>query len=391
MRVTGSILVPVAAAGLLVVIAGAPVAARPRHEARASGSSSLSLAGERRTSFDLVFSRFTSPDEPGTLVRIAAGTTSETPIRDVLDAGILSPDGSRFLDFAPTADDRASAVVFGVDGSNELVLPLTDPRLDLPGGAWSAGSTRIAAEGWGRDGDPHGVSVYSRRASDGGGLIRLTDAGDRHDYPVSSSRDGSRLLFFRPDAKGETSDSAAQDVFVVDADGRNLRRLSPVGTTTAFTFSHDAVSWSADGAEVAMVLANGPFWSNPARVVSIAALDGSGIRRVGPRGDIWDAVWSPDGRWIAFSFAPVSGGSHQLFVMHPDGTGVRALTSGQDGRYALQPTWTPDSHGLAFIRGVAAGFDDPHVADVWTVNLDGSELTQVTDTPSEYRGLAWLP
>ena len=232
------------------------------------------------------------------------------------------------------------------------------------------------------------MSIYSRRSSDGGGLLKLTDAGASHDRPVKASPDGSRLVFFRPDAKGETGDSAPQDAFVVGPDGNGLMKLSPTGTTTAFVFSGDAVSWSPDGSRVAMALANGPFWTNTSRSVYVERSDGSDVKRIGPRGDIWDAVWSPDGRWVAFTLATrASNGLHELFLMHPDGSALRTLVSASDGLFSLQPVWSPESDQLLFKRGT----DNPGVVDLWSINVDGSQLYQVTHQPGEYRGGAWLP
>jgi Tol biopolymer transport system component len=243
-------------------------------------------------------------------------------------------------------------------------------------------------QGWGLDGDPSGVGLYARRGSDGGGLIRLTYAGASHDRRVVSSRDGSRLVFFRPDSKRETGDSVPQDAFVVGADGSGLTRLSPPGTTTAFVFSHDAVSWSPDGSKVAMALANGPFWTNTSRSVYVGRSDGSDFTRIGPRRDIWDAVWSPDGRWVAFTMATkASGGRHELLFMHPDGSAVHTLASASDGLFSLQPVWSPDSGQLLFKRGM----DDPGVVDLWSINVDRSQLYQVTHAAGEYRGVFWLP
>ena len=74
----------------------------------------------------------------------------------MFDAAILSPDGTHFLDFAPTPDDRGSTAIFNVDGSGYTVLPIPDPTLHLPGGAW-LGNSMIAMEGWGLDGNPSGV------------------------------------------------------------------------------------------------------------------------------------------------------------------------------------------------------------------------------------------
>jgi Tol biopolymer transport system component len=222
-------------------------------------------------------------------------------------------------------------------------------------------------------------------------VVRLTDAGTRFDYPVASSPDGSKLLFFQPDAKNETSDSAPQDLFVVGADGSGLIRLTPQGTTTAVVFSYDSVSWSPNGTQVAVAAANGPFWRTTTRSVYIASADGSGFKRIGPLGDIWDAVWSPDGQWIAFSLATrATGGLFQLYLMHSDGSAVRQLTSGSDGLSSLHPTWSPESNQLLFLRGTSNSGN----ANIWSINVDGSHLYQVTNKPAGYGtglALAWLP
>ena len=336
----------------------------------------------------VVFTRFVPGADMGDLYRVDAGGTVEQPIRSVFDAAILSPDGTQFLDFAPTPDDRGSAAIFNVDGSGYGVLPIPDPTLNLPGGAWLGNST-IAVGGWGLEYDLHGVGIYARRSSDGGGLLKLTDPGESHDAAVKSSPDGSKLLFFRPSSKRDLRDSAPQDAFVVGADGSGLTRLSPPGTTTAFVFGTlEAVSWSPDSSKVAIVLANGPFWTDPSRSVHVAKSDGSGLTRIGPRGDIWDAMWSPDGRWIAFTLATkASSGLHELYLMHPDGSALHQIVPADDGLTSTQPFWSRDSDQLLFKRFT----NFPDLVDLWSVNVDGSQLYQVTHQPGEYRGLAWLP
>ena len=85
----------------------------------------------------VVFTRFVPGADMGDLYRIDPGETVEQLISPVFDAAILSPDGTRFLDFAPTPDDRGSTAIFNVDGSGYEVLPIPDPTLELPGGSGS--------------------------------------------------------------------------------------------------------------------------------------------------------------------------------------------------------------------------------------------------------------
>ena len=178
---------------------------------------------------------------------------------------------------------------------------------------------------------------------------------------------------------------------MVGANGKGLTRLTPKGTTTAVVFSYDSVSWSPDGTKVAVAAAKEPFWNTSIHSVYVASADGSSFKRVGPRGNIWDAVWSPDGRWIAFSMATkATGGLFQLYLMHPNGSGVRQLTSGSDGLSSLHPTWSPDSDQLLFLRGTSNSGN----ANIWSINVHGSRLYQVTHKSAGYGtglALAWLP
>lgn len=334
----------------------------------------------------IVFNVFPPGADMGEVYRIDAGGTVRQPIHDVFDAALLSPDGTRFLDYAPWPNGNATTGIFNVDGSGYRVLP-PDPKLHLPGGVWSMGGDRIVTEGV-DDTDPSSIGMYSRRSSDGGGLIRLTDAGSRRDYPVKSSPDGGKLLFFRPDAPNETSDSASQDLFVVRALGGGLTRLTPRGFTTGVPFGYDSVSWAPGGRSVAVVAARGRFWSQPSHAVYIASANGSTFSRVGPSGDIWAAVWSPDGEWIALTMASnATSGLHELFLMHPDGTCLHALTSSAGGLDALHPTWSPDGSQIMFARGTG----DPHFSNLWSIDVDGSNLYQITHESGEYGALAWLP
>lgn len=343
----------------------------------------------------IVFTRFLPGADTGSVYRIDAGKTVEHLIRsEVLDFALLSPDATQFADVAFTPDGLGTTAIFNVDGSGYRLLPTSNPAMPqngLPGGTWSAGETRIAAAAGDAGNPTPPVGIFSQRSSDGGGVIRLTDAGTRFDYPVASSPDGSSLLFFRPDAKNETSDSAPQDLFVVGANGSGLTRLTPRGTTTAVVFSYDSVSWSPDGTKVAVAAANGPSWDTAIHSVYIASADGSSFKRIGPLGNIWDAVWSPDGQWIAFSMAnKAKGALFQLYLMHPDGSEVRQLTSASDGLSSLHPTWSPDSSQLLFLRGTSNSGN----ADIWSINVDGSHLYQVTHKPAGYgtgQALAWLP
>lgn len=122
------------------------------------------------------------------------------------------------------------------------------------------------------------------------------------------------------------------------------------------------------------------------RVSTTFVVESSGAnpRRITAWGNTYSAVWSPSGRWIAFASNP---GGTDLFVVYPDGTGLKAITSTADGSFSFGPAWSPDSGKLLFVRS-KTGFDS---TDLWTANVDGSNLAQLTHSPATYNSYVWLP
>ena len=86
------------------------------------------------------------------------------------------------------------------------------------------------------------------------------------------------------------------------------------------------------------------------------------------------AHWSPDGKEIVFASA-----QGLLFVVHPDGTGVRRIPFGTGGSFsfASAPNWSPDGTSIVFTLFLQKNGQ----FDIYTVRSDGSQLVQVTNTP----------
>jgi dipeptidyl aminopeptidase/acylaminoacyl peptidase len=90
------------------------------------------------------------------------------------------------------------------------------------------------------------------------------------------------------------------------------------------TFSNSP-ALSPDGLRVA-------FLSNRSGVpqIWIADSDGTGVeKQVGSFQDpVTGLDWSPDGQWLALSVAPGGGLNEQIYLMHPDGSGLKRITEG---------------------------------------------------------------
>lgn len=176
--------------------------------------------------------------------------------------------------------------------------------------------------------------------------------------------DGKRIAYIQ---------DASHEIHLIGVDGLNdtvLPRATPGG--------FDGIAWSPDGTHIAF---EGPGPSTP-RTVYIVNLDGSGLRDIeltlpGPSlRASGEPTWSPDGRQLAIARDLIMpDGTHEtnLWIVTLATNDARRITTGiaADGR----PAWSPDGRQIAFLR--FAGND----VDVFVVGPDGSGLRQITQTP----------
>ena len=126
------------------------------------------------------------------------------------------------------------------------------------------------------------------------------------------------------------------------------------------------------------------FWSDRGRPqVYVMNPDGSRQRRLTSLYSAKRADWSPDGARIVFDGrAYRTNFDFDIFVANADGSRVRTVTRG--AARDVMASWSPDGRQIAFAR-TRAGVETP---EIWVVRADDTSLRRVTadgDSP------AWSP
>lgn len=176
----------------------------------------------------------------------------------------------------------------------------------------------------------------------------------------------------------------------MDADGGNVTRLT--------THRSDGLpTWSPDGRQIAFASARGSdeaaldrFGLAMHRMLYLMQPDGSGIRR------LTDAPaagfrWSPDGQWLVFqssyedekNYHVEDWVSSAIYLIAATGGGHKRLT-GVQYRNAF-PAWSPDGGRIAFSSDRDGNWE------LYVMQRDGRRHRRLTNTPAAERYPVWSP
>lgn len=173
------------------------------------------------------------------------------------------------------------------------------------------------------------------------------------EYLGALSPDGRQLAFAWWRGRGEGG-------LYLRTVGDNASEPRPLGVGAGDVHG---LSWSPDGQALAFIATRADggctLWLQPLSGERRALAACAPLFTPG-------TAWSPDGRWIAF--AGEGEGAGGLFLVAPDGSGLRRLTTSAPAAMAdHQPAWSADGLRLAFVR------QDPAdgTRDLHEVTLDG--------------------
>jgi TolB protein len=266
-------------------------------------------------------------------------------LTQVADAGIV---------FVSMRDGIEDIYIMDPDGSNVRRVTVTEPVEGEERGswvpAWAPDRSQIAFASNRDDGGSANLYVVD---ADGSNLRRLTNH-EGLDYTPDWSPDGTEIAFL-------SDRDGFYELYAMDADGSNVRRLTHLEKGENELCCPD---WSPDGRKLAFMSIRLPR-TMMLQVLDVATGDVTDLSFFGglPR-------WSPDGEWIAYW-----GPGRQVHVMRADGTDSRQVTS-MEGM-ANYPVWSPDGEWIVFnTLPRAYAFDE---AEMYIVKVDGSGLRQLTD------------
>jgi Tol biopolymer transport system component len=259
----------------------------------------------------------------------AAGGPVQDLALDVDPGAHWSPDGTRIL-VTSTAGPAETALpvrpaTVAADGSDLRLLDGVEDRgLNLNCSVFSPDGSRLACQGY----SDLETGVYTVRASDGGGLRSVADV---EGIPTGYSPDGDEIVFVGEDPDTGSSSDEAGTLFVVGADGSNLRAISEPNDVIAYSYA----GWSPDGKWIVFIGVDG--------TLVLTRPDGTELRTIplGPHidGATGGATWSPNGEWIAFSAYRDGQESPDLYAVRPDGSELQQITDTPDVA-EFQPDWT---------------------------------------------------
>ncbi len=317
-------------------------------------------------------------------------------------------DMGRIVFYSNRDNGLPDIYLMNADGSGVQFLAGEPDNTDLAP-AWSPDGEWIAFSG----SSDEGSFDIQRVRPDGSGLANLTHNPADESF-FDWSPDGSEIVF-------SSDRGGSYDLFVMNADGSNLRQLTRTGTQDEV-----APVWSPDGNSLACLC--GPVDAIPYDICVMNA-DGSGLINLTPDDpDVDDVVWSPNGSQLAFGM-PVW--PEEIWVMAPDGSSKQNLTdnpaddggiayspdgtmiafrSDRDGkknqiyilrledssiypltdnkRVNVQPAWSPDSTWVLFLSAESLGVMD---YEIYAVRIDGEGLTNLTNNPGKDSGPDWEP
>lgn len=198
-----------------------------------------------------------------------------------------------------------------------------------------------------------------------------TEALNGAEEPAPLPAIGGRIVF-HSDRDGDI------DIYLMDADGSNVQRL------TEAEGRDFEPHWSPDGSTI--VFSSDRDDPDNAQLYLMDA-DGANQRRL-PSPLVDDQVggrWSPDGQWILFHSNPLVDGlpRFEIYKIRPDGSDLTQLTNTPGNNF--MGDWSPDGERITFVSQRDGN------RQIYVMDADGSNQVRLTGGNWEHSLPRWSP
>lgn len=206
---------------------------------------------------------------------------------------------------------------------------------------------------------------------DGSGIRSLTK--EWFTFGASWSPDRWKILFITDASFNEPE----RGLFVMDANGNNKERLTPIGEDVWYG------AFSPDGNYIAYIVLD----DNGRGKIRIMNSDFSDPKDItGYFGQLRKLTWSRDSKRIAFG-GFLSGGGDKIYIVNINGSGLSPLFNIYYGCYS--PAWSPKADIIAYQS--FANIGGTHYSQIFTFNISTDEIKQITSDQKLHHSPSWSP
>jgi len=306
---------------------------------------------------------FTANNEPDLYKETVKVTAAAGEIGKSMMANVtVEPDRIAFV--SDRKNDTPHIYTMDIDGNN--IQQVTTAPVNAYVLSWSPDGRRIA---W--DAYTQGYSFIVAANDDGTWGDILTTMGDESE--CSWSPDGTKFAY-----TSWSDETESYEVFVMDIDGGNVTQITSTPNGDVYV-----PTWSPDGGSIVYDFTpeeqNGDIY--------VVDADGSNSKRLThDLANDTSPVYSPDGSKIAF--ASDRNGNSDVYVMNANGSGLINLTQNASA-HAFEPDWSLDGSQIVFV----SNRDSPEeeFTEVYVIKSTGGVATRLTNDEAHAWVTRWAP
>jgi Tol biopolymer transport system component len=282
---------------------------------------------------------------------VASLANAQTEARSKADRAAPSPDGTRIVFVSDVSGGRDLWITDTQNGNAAVFINWPSDETD-PG--WAPNGQKVVFSS-NRGAAKHHIWQVD---ANGGNPLKLTSDDAEHEHPRYSP-DGTLILYI-------SNATGKRELWVMNPDGSNPHPLALISIRVSDP------AWSPNSQAVVYVGCTRGAACNLFRI----NLDATNPLQITTGGS---QDWNPDWSAQGIIFASNRGNSQGLWVVQPDGSGLRQVTD-PAGAADLDPRWTT-GNGFLFSRS-GQGPDDA-AADVWSATTAGGSPRRLTSTIPE--------